>query len=406
VAVLTDTQIGGAGPFTWARGGVSFFNYTAGGQIRGETFYYGTDTPTQSHIHIGAVGATGAVAYDLCGSGTAPACQPSIFTSSNAEDSTKTHDLNYGNSYVAVHTTKAPGGELRGQLYQLRGAPLLGKLNTPERSADFTASLLSEAGAAPQGLATLRYDKTGKVLRVFMAHTLVDVTVAHIHGPGKLPAGAPILFILALAPNGYLNPILGSKPDINAGVVLTAEQENWLLTGQLYLAIHQDPPSNAIAGQINDATVAGTPRWTALLTDSQQVPALASSVVTRVGVAHIYRSGGKLRTQIIASGMMSAVTAVHIHAGDFGANGGVSYTICDGSLACASPLINVENAEADTRVMDSPTYLNVHTSSFPGGEIRGQVQVVASQPKPPTPSSSSSSTGGPGPGPSSTGAAE
>jgi hypothetical protein len=90
---------------------------------------------TASHIHVGAPGTTGGVSAFLCGGGGKPACPPSgpvtgVITSAdivgpaaqgiNAGEPTAFAELiralRAGYTYVNVHTTRWPSGEIRGRI--------------------------------------------------------------------------------------------------------------------------------------------------------------------------------------------------------------------------------------------------------------------------------------------------
>lgn len=70
------------------------------------------------------------------------------------------------------------------------------------------------------------------------------------------------------------------------------------------------------------------------------------------------------------SGLTSAQTAVHFHTAAAGVNGPVAF-----GLPLGSPVAGTWNLTAPqyaSLVADS-IYLNVHSTTFPGGEIRGQM---------------------------------
>lgn len=91
-----------------------------------------------------------------------------------------------------------------------------------------------------------------------------------------------------------------------------------------------------------------------------------------------------------------AVTGAHIHLGQRGVAGGISVNLCGagGRPACPAPPATVtgtitaadvvgptaqgiapgELAELLTAARAGVTYVNVHTTGFPGGEIRGQIK--------------------------------
>ena len=71
-----------------------------------------------------------------------------------------------------------------------------------------------------------------------------DVTAAHIHGPAAAGKNAGVLVPLGNAP----------KSPIHGSATLTAEQEQQLAAGELYVNVHtKNHPSGAIRGQLTKA---------------------------------------------------------------------------------------------------------------------------------------------------------
>ncbi len=79
------------------------------------------------------------------------------------------------------------------------------------------------------------------------------------------------------------------------------------------------------------------------------------------------------------------VTVSHVHLGGIGVNGGVLVNFGTlGSWSGAPTATYTPNAstatvnEADeAALLSNGTYINLHTATYPGGEIRGQVQAQA-----------------------------
>ena len=124
------------------------------------------------------------------------------------------------------------------------------------------------------------------------------------------------------------------------------------------------------------STVGRAEIFTAYLTGAQEVPAVST---TATGYARIIlnESAGTISYTVVFNGLSSNQTASHIHAPapigtnvgvaiNFGAVGGTSGTI-SGTAAITPTQISQLRAHLG--------YVNVHTSGFPGGEIRGQLGV-------------------------------
>lgn len=79
------------------------------------------------------------------------------------------------------------------------------------------------------------------------------------------------------------------------------------------------------------------------------------------------------------SGLVAPATASHIHTAPAGANGGVTFgfTGVPGATAGAIPTqVFSITAGQVADLFAGNMYMNIHTSAFPGGEIRGQLAPV------------------------------
>ena len=65
---------------------------------------------TAAHIHTGRKGVAGPVTVPLCGPCTSPVSGTTVLTADQVKD------LLAGKDYTNVHTSKNPGGEIRGQI--------------------------------------------------------------------------------------------------------------------------------------------------------------------------------------------------------------------------------------------------------------------------------------------------
>lgn len=117
-------------------------------------------------------------------------------------------------------------------------------------------------------------------------------------------------------------------------------------------------------------------RVTASLTAAKQVPP-AQSAGTGTVEGVINMSSRELRWNIKCGGLTGPATAMHFHGPATEAqNAGVVVPMqggCDGQGTTGSMVID-QNALAD--LLGGKWYINVHTQSFPNGEIRGQVSVT------------------------------
>jgi hypothetical protein len=137
-----------------------------------------------------------------------------------------------------------------------------------------------------------------------------------------------------------------------------------------------------VAGWSQAATIP----MTATLDGGQEVPANASpgfgaAVVTYDNVSN------ELSWNITFAGLTTGATASHFHGPAApGVNAGVQVTIPLGLFAgmTSGNLIGMATiSEAqESQLLSELWYINIHTSTFPGGEIRGQVLNAAVIPVP------------------------
>ena len=79
------------------------------------------------------------------------------------------------------------------------------------------------------------------------------------------------------------------------------------------------------------------------------------------------------------SGLTAPATASHIHTGGVGTNGPVTFPFAGVPAATAGAIPTQTFSITPTQVTDlfaGNLYMNVHTLTFPGGEIRGQLILV------------------------------
>jgi hypothetical protein len=153
-------------------------------------------------------------------------------------------------------------------------------------------------------------------------------------------------------------------------------------------------PSNAFDGR-------GRDRIEARLKSFQEVPAV-SSVASGRFKATLDAASGSIAYELSYSGLEGTVTMSHIHLGQHGVNGGIMVWLCQtatnvdptalspscpqsGTVSGVIQAANVvgpsgqgvaaqEFAEMVAALRAGVAYVNVHSSKFPAGEIRGQLR--------------------------------
>lgn len=184
------------------------FNKTT--KILSLTVNYAGITPTGWHIHKAAVGVAGGVIFNF---GT-EFKSPFVFTSA-ALTAAQEADLVGGLNYVNIHSAKAAGGEIRGQL--------------------------AVAATTATGSVSGTYNKGTKILTVSVTYQGVTPTAWHIH-KGAVGVAGPVVLDMGTT---FVSPYNFST------VALTTDQEVDLLAGLYYINIHsKKAPGGEIRGQL------------------------------------------------------------------------------------------------------------------------------------------------------------
>jgi hypothetical protein len=110
---------------------------------------------------------------------------------------------------------------------------------------------------------------------------------------------------------------------------------------------------------------------------AQETPS-NTSAGTGIGFFSIDTAADTITYRILYTGLTSAESAAHIHgfAGP-GVAAPVLFTLPLGSLKCG--VITYTPAQ-EPNILAGLTYVNVHTTTFPGGEIRGQISELEAHP--------------------------
>ena len=229
----------------------------------------------------------------------------------------------------------------------------------------FTASLTEGQESPPltgkaQGTAwvLLSPDMSTLTWRLTFAQMESTVTAAHFHAaPPGVPGG--VVHPITISGNGSS----GTWSNVPDSILAR------LFKGELYLNVHtQKHPGGEIRGQL---VMAPGPGFTISLDAAQETPPVASGA-TGTGYAYLDSTGSGLVHRVTIAGLSTALSASHFHAAPAGVPGGVVH----GVSFTDSTSTGVWTGLPDSiygRLLRSGLYFNVHSQTFPGGELRGQV---------------------------------
>lgn len=247
----------------------------------------------------------------------------------------------------------------------LAGACLLGAPALHAQVVAFDCFPITAAQEVPptastgSGVGNAWFDPNTNVLSWHIAYSGLTgaTTAAHFHGNAGPGANAGVQINI-----GTANPNIGSA-------VLTAAQAAAVQGGLWYVNIHTAAnPGGEIRGQVVDNGCLKSLECFAI-TPGQEVPPTPSTGSGR-GSAWVNLNSRRLSWHVETAGLTAPITAAHFHGpAPVGVNAGVQVNI-----GAANPNIgsSVLTAGQYADLNAGLWYVNVHTTAFPGGEVRGQ----------------------------------
>ncbi|MGB0930829.1 MAG: CHRD domain-containing protein, partial [Chitinophagales bacterium] len=268
--------------------------------------------------------------------------------------------LKAGNIYLNIHTDANVGGEIRGQVMlddvlYFDSALDGGQENPPVMT-----------GAS--GVAKINVSNT---MDEISYNIVVDglsgaITGAHFH-TGTVGNNGDVLMNLSDDIDG--NQIMGSQ-------ALSQDLLNRMLSGGIYLNIHTEAnPAGEIRGQVYRLAREG---YLYDFSGGQEVPAVESTG-TGVGMASIDRDQSNTHFMLVVSGTSAPIDAGHFHEARPGANGDVVFNLSPFFNAVGGAYGYWTENDMDpfnnhaAKFRNNSIYVNIHTATFPSGEVRGNV---------------------------------
>jgi hypothetical protein len=210
---------------------------------------------------------------------------------------------------------------------------------------------------------------------------------------------------LHLAPAGVNGPvivdILGAKPGLNNGVLITSEIRNENIkngltvaqlveefkAGNIYVNIHTDAnPGGELRGQISLVDPGANKNFTVKLSGANEVPAVMTDA-SGLALFNFNSKDSGVDFQLNVNQISSNILFSHIHLGKPGFNGGVVFTLrgdvvpgpfsgvyAKGSIPAGT--LSGQFLGGDLMILKEAfrtgnAYVNVHTANFGSGELRG-----------------------------------
>lgn len=263
-----------------------------------------------------------------------------------------------GDYYLNVHTANFPAGELRGQLLleaaESFGAELNGGNEVPA------------VNTTGKGLVSVIYTANTNIMEINLLATKLTGPIKSIHFH-KGAAGANGAVIEDLKTFVVGNTIIAKfKP----GAYISD-----LRAGNIYLNIHTDAfPGGEIRGQLTSIKGMHFDAW---MTDDQEVPRVDNNTLA-LSMGFVTSTLDRLSYRILIDNPVSTITAAHIHKSKLGIAGGVVVDLgksLNGQTISGDSVVITKDLLSD--FLTGSLYFNVHSPTFPSGEVRGQIYRVA-----------------------------
>jgi len=329
-----------------------------------------------AHIHIGAAGSNGNVVLPLTApdaSGNASGCVSNV-----AADLLAAIAANPAGYYVNVHTSDFPAGAVRGQLAATTSlAAVLSGANEVD-----SQGAANKGAPAGSGVATITLKPTLNQICYTIAVTGVTLpaAAAHIHVGAAGANGNVVVPLTAPDASGKAS---GCVSNVATALINTIAAN----PAGYYVNVHtSDFPAGAVRGQLvvtTAPTVLRTSLSGANEVDSQGAANKGSATDSGSATVTVDAGLNRICYTIAVTGVTLPAAAAHIHVGAAGANGNVvvPLTAPDASGKASGCVSNVA-ADLINTIAANPAgyYVNVHTSDFPAGAVRGQLASLVSTP--------------------------
>nr|MDQ3073810.1 CHRD domain-containing protein [Bacteroidota bacterium] len=326
-----------------------------------------------SHIHLGIAGRSGGVVRPVFVNAASDLKSGELRIADNTIPLTpaQVSSMMSRMYYLNIHTDIYTGGEIRGQMVPLAMAYFYaytgGAQEAPPVNSWATGAFLAEM--------------QGDMVTVSGSFDNLSstYTASHIH-TGAPGISGPVLqalnVILDADSMGGTYSYTTNKPTFGAA------DKTSLRNRMLYVNIHSDEyPRGEIRGQL---MMEATMYFASLLSGESENPP-ANTTATGTIMSEV--TGRKLVITGSFTGLSSAINtpgSAHLHRGMAGENGGVKIGLTptinadtkSGSFDAATNTYNITDGFVDS-LLGRMVYANVHTASFPGGEIRGQMLPLA-----------------------------
>jgi hypothetical protein len=329
-----------------------------------------TSNITNAHLHYGAIGISGPVIVPLSQFNLGNTYHGIFNLSTLANPSAFLDSLWQGKVYVNVHTSNFPAGEIRGQLTQ--SATL--SFDTWMNPSQETGAIDPSTPVNAMGLCNFSVNSNTDTLwlKIQADQLSGTITGAHFHSGKAGESGPIVLSLTGFVQGNTISAILTpDSPEFSGNLDFDSFVKK-ALNGEIYVNLHTAlNPAGEVRGQPATLTRKGVVY--SLCTSQVGGTVIGATLAQGTGFVTLNRNFSNLHYGIAVSNLSSELLMDHFHDGMPGVNGPVIYTLPTDSVMMGFWNDTAFTDEIADKFESGDIYANFHTSTNPGGELRGQV---------------------------------
>lgn len=198
-----------------------------------------------------------------------------------------------------------------------------------------------------------------------------NVTGVHLHKGALGENGGVVLNLSDFVTNNSINAVI-------TGTALADSLIEFMLTGDIYINVHTEDEANGeIRGQVKLETDF---TFSIPINGANEVPP-AVTPANGLAVFNLSLDRTTVRYWAVAEDLSGVVTGAHLHYGNDLEAGGVAYVLdvestghsVKGSFDVNADIVSGTPAGFLDSLFQGNIYINMHTSDFPAGEVRGNL---------------------------------